>query len=121
MDDGTAVRDESPGTGPADAVATLLADTTGLRAYALVAPGGAVIAESDPRKWSQAVASAWGAADDRGKPAPTQVHVATDEGELFLARDDEGVTAIAVTERFPLASLVFCDLRAALRRAGGER
>jgi len=121
MDDGTAVSDDPVPTGPAAAVATLVAETVGLRSCALVAPGGDVIAASGSRDWARAVASAWEAATDAGKPAPTQVHVATEEGEVFLVRDAGGATAVAVTDRFPLASLVFCDLRAALRQAAGRR
>ena len=40
--------------------------------------------------------------------------MAAEGGEVFATRVD-GVTAIAVTDRFALSSLMLCDLRAALR------
>ncbi len=42
-----------------------------------------------------------------------QVHVATEQGEVFALRD-AGLAAVAVTNRFALASLTFFDLRASL-------
>jgi hypothetical protein len=41
--------------------------------------------------------------------------VATGEGEAFCVRES-GYVAIAVTERFTLASLMIFDMRNALRR-----
>ena len=46
---------------------------------------------------------------------PAYVHVAIDGGELFAVRD-ERFTVIGIADRFSLASLILCDLRAALRR-----
>ena len=50
-----------------------------------------------------------------------QVHVATEQGEVFALRD-AGLAAVAVTERFALASLMFFDMRSVLRdlAAGGD-
>lgn len=107
----------SADSAPVAAVAALVAETTGIRACALISPDGEVVAESAEGDWPASAEAMWEAAVDARRPDPTQVHVATEEGEVFLARDDAGVTAIAVTDRFPLASLVFCDLRAALRQA----
>jgi hypothetical protein len=101
---------------PSAVVAELVAETAGIRSCALLATEGEVLAASGEADWSRAAAAMWEAATDRRRPEPTQIHVATDEGEVFIARDEVGVTAIAVTDRFPLASLVFCDLRAALRQ-----
>jgi hypothetical protein len=42
------------------------------------------------------------------------VHVATGDGEAFCVRE-AGLTAVAVTERFILASLMIVDMRNALR------
>jgi hypothetical protein len=49
-------------------------------------------------------------------------HVALEDGEVFMVRED-GLTLIAVTERFVLASLTGFDMRMALRdflEAGGN-
>ena len=48
-----------------------------------------------------------------GEPAE-QVHVATEQGEVFALRH-AGLAAVAVTERFALASLMFFDMRSTLR------
>ena len=43
-----------------------------------------------------------------------QVHIATEQGEVFALRH-AGLAAVAVTERFALASLMFFDMRSTLR------
>ncbi len=43
-----------------------------------------------------------------------QVHVATEDGEVFAVRDGS-LTAVSVTDRFVLASLMAFDMRATLR------
>ena len=50
-----------------------------------------------------------------------KVIFATEQGEVFAIRH-AGLTAVAVTERFALASLLFFDMRALLRdlAAGGD-
>ena len=53
-------------------------------------------------------------ADDAGEGPVEQVHIATEQGEVFAVRD-AGLVAVAVTNRFALASLLFFDLRATLR------
>ncbi len=55
------------------------------------------------------------AAADRasGEPA-VHAHVATEDGEVYLARDGDRAI-VAVTERFTLASLMLADMRASLR------
>jgi hypothetical protein len=50
-----------------------------------------------------------GAVDD---PAE-HIHIATEAGELFLTRGG-GLTAVAITERFVLASLMSFDMRSVL-------
>ena len=99
------------------AVATLVEESTGLRACALLDPAGLVLARSSTGDWATSVAEIWAAAGDIGRPEPTQVHVATEDGEVYAVRGRAG-SAVAVTDRFTLASLMFCDLRAALRRLG---
>ncbi len=46
----------------------------------------------------------------------THAHVATEEGEVFVVRSGD-LAMVAVTARFTLASLMFADMRAALRLA----
>ena len=96
------------------AVEELVAETAGVRAAAILDSRGEILAATDERAWSEAIAEIWSAAEVDGKPEAVQVHVATERGELFAVRAPAG-TAVSVTERFALASLAFCDLRAALR------
>jgi predicted regulator of Ras-like GTPase activity (Roadblock/LC7/MglB family) len=49
-----------------------------------------------------------------------QMEVATPEGSVFVARDDERVAA-AVTRPEPTAGLVFYDLKSCLRAAAAEQ
>lgn len=108
---------ESTGSGAAEAVSELMEESPGVRACAVLAPDGSVLAESAENEWTSAVAELWSAAAEGGHE-PAQVHVATEDGEVYAAREN-GSTAVAVTDRFTLASLMFCDLRAALRTAAG--
>ncbi len=50
-----------------------------------------------------------------------QLHIATEQGEVFALRH-AGLAAVAVTDRFALASLLFFDMRSVLRdlAAGGD-
>lgn len=86
-----------------------------LRACAILDVDGRTLATSADADWRVRAAELWEAAGGDAAPAPTQVHVATVEGEVFLVRGPGGRSAIAVTDRFALASLMFCDLRATLR------
>lgn len=86
----------------------------GLRSCAIVDAEGEVLAESAPNAWGEGVKRLWGSVEADSAGRAGQVHVATDEGELFAARSG-GITAVALTDRFALASLMFCDLRAILR------
>jgi hypothetical protein len=97
------------------AIAKLAEMSLDLRGCAILDPDGGQLAASSDADWAACAAELWGAATDDAAAAPTQVHVATIEGEVFAARGPDGRSAIAVTDRFALASLMFCDLRAALR------
>jgi hypothetical protein len=88
--------------------------------------GGAILegkevlaATGEEAEWGEPGNALLAAADQGGEPAQ-QVHVATEAGEVFAIRDGK-LAAIAVTERFVLASLMAFDMRAALRdlAAGG--
>jgi len=103
------------------AVAKLVEVSADLRACALLGVDGEVLASSADAPWSERAAELWEAADAaRPDAGPvTQVQVAGESGEVFAVRDG-GVSAIAVTDRFALGSLMLCDLRAALRELSGE-
>jgi hypothetical protein len=91
-----------------------------MRGGAIVEGAGEVLASSgDAGPWGEAAAALLGAADVDREPAE-QVHVATEAGEVFALRH-ANLTAVAVTERFVLASLMAFDMRAILRdlAAGG--
>jgi predicted regulator of Ras-like GTPase activity (Roadblock/LC7/MglB family) len=110
----------APPAGGAEAALAFLTEMSpDLRGGAILGEDGAVLAASgDAERWGED-AGALLALADAAEPAE-QVHVATADGEVFALRH-EGMTAIAVTERFALASLTFYDMRSALRElAGGE-
>jgi hypothetical protein len=103
----------------ADAAASALAYLTemspDLRAGAILEAGGSVLAASDrPERWREDVSTLLEVADGAGGEPIEQAHIATEQGEVFAVRH-AGLTAIAVTDRFALASLLFFDMRAVLR------
>jgi hypothetical protein len=104
-------------TAAADAAARAAARLTGgagVRACALFDRDGELLAASGDNDWTTQAQRIWEAAADGSYPAPAHVHVATDGGEVFAVRGAR-TAIVAVTDRFALASLVLCDLRAALR------
>ena len=103
----------------ADAAASALAYLTemspDLRGGAILESGGAVLAASGrPERWREDVATLLEVADGAGGEPVDQAHIATEQGEVFAVRH-AGLIAIAVTDRFALASLLFFDMRAVLR------
>lgn len=102
----------------AKAVERLVAESADLRSVAVLGSDGEVLAESEPNDWGERAREIWAAAE----PVSAEVerlHVATEAGEVFAVRSRSGTAAIAVAQRFALASLMFCDLRAALRSVDG--
>src|SRR5689334_15464560 len=86
-----------------------------LRGAAILDSSGSVLAAHDrPERWGEDVAALLRAADRAGDEPAEQVHIATEQGEVFAIRHD-GLTAVAVTDRFALASLLFFDMRSILR------
>jgi predicted regulator of Ras-like GTPase activity (Roadblock/LC7/MglB family) len=103
------------GAGAEAALAFLTEMSPDLRGAAILAGDGAVLAASgDSERWGEDAGALLALVDAAGSEPVEQVHVATGEGEVFALRH-EGMTAIAVTERFALASLTFYDMRSALR------
>ncbi len=100
----------------AEAALAFLAEmSTDLRGAAILDSGGAVLAASaEPERWREDAANLFAVADSAGDGTVEQVHVATEQGEVFALRH-EGLAAVAVTERFALASLMFFDMRSTLR------
>ena len=99
----------------ASALAYLTEMSPDLRGGAILEAGGAVLAASDrPERWREDVATLLEVADGAGGEPVEQAHIATEQGEVFAVRH-AGLTAIAVTDRFALASLLFFDMRAVLR------
>jgi predicted regulator of Ras-like GTPase activity (Roadblock/LC7/MglB family) len=104
------------------ALAYLTEMSPDLRGGAILAADGAVLAAStSPERWREDAATLLGVADRAGEEPVEQVHVATEQGEVFALRH-AGLTAVAVTERFALASLLFFDMRSILRdlATGGD-
>lgn len=97
------------------ALAYLTEMSPDLRGAAIVAADGAVLAASgDAERWREDVAALFAVADEAGGEPVEQIHMGTEQGEVFALRHG-GLAAVAVTERFALASLTFFDLRALLR------
>ena len=96
------------------AVSRLREMSADLRESAILDPSGRVLAASAEGSWDRCAAALWEAASVSPGAPPAQIHVAVEEGEVFAVRSAAGA-AVAVADRFTLASLMFCDLRAALR------
>jgi hypothetical protein len=94
-----------------------------LRGCAILSGSGEVLAASGDaeEEWGEAGRELIAAADAAGNEPVAHAHVATGDGEAFCVRE-AGYVAVAVTERFTLASLMIFDMRIALRRlaASGE-
>jgi predicted regulator of Ras-like GTPase activity (Roadblock/LC7/MglB family) len=104
------------------ALAFLTEMSPDLRGGAILDSEGAVLAASGhPGRWREDVAALLDVADRAGSESVEQIHIATEQGEVFALRH-AGLAAVAVTERFALASLLFFDMRAVLRdlAAGGN-
>lgn len=104
------------------ALAYLTEMSIDLRGAAILAADGAVLAASgESGRWGEDVAALFEVADRADEESVEQVHIGTEQGEVFALRH-AGLSAVAVTERFALASLTFFDLRSLLRdlAAGGD-
>jgi hypothetical protein len=88
-----------------------------LRGCAILSDDGEVLAASgdDPQAWGEAGRELIAAADAAGGEPVAHAHVATGDGESFCVREGPYV-AVAVTDRFTLASLMIFDTRMALRQ-----
>lgn len=101
------------------ALAFLAEMSPDLRGAAILGPTGEVLAAggAEPRRWGEDAAALLAAADAAEETPVEQVHIATEQGEVFAIRNG-GLVAVAVTERFALASLLLFDMRSMLRELG---
>lgn len=90
--------------------------TNEIRGGAILGPDGVLAASGDSSAWDEAGRSLLEAADRAAGSPATHAHIATEEGEVFAVRAGT-LAMVAVASRFTLASLVFADMRAALREA----
>jgi hypothetical protein len=107
----------APSSDSAGAALAFLAEMSpDLRGAAVLGPKGEVLAATgeERERWAEDAATLFAAADAAEGTAVEQVHIATEQGEVFAIRN-EGLSAVAVTERFALASLLLFDLRSMLR------
>ncbi len=103
------------GDAAAGALAFLTEMSPDLRGASILDSAGAVLAASgQPNRWHEDAAALFEVADRAGGEPVEQIHIGTEQGEVFALRH-AGLAAIAVTERFALASLTFFDMRAMLR------
>jgi hypothetical protein len=88
-----------------------------LRGAAILGPKGEVLAATgeETDRWREDAAALFAAADEAEGVPVEQVHIATEQGEVFAIRN-AGLAAVSVTERFALASLMLFDLRSVLRQ-----
>ena len=92
-----------------------------LRGAAIFGPGGSVLAASGaPDRWREDGAALLAVADQAGEEPVEQVHIGTEQGEVFAIRH-AGLAAVAVTERFALASLMLFDMRSLLRELAAAK
>ena len=97
------------------ALAYLTEMSSDLRGAAILDSAGAVLAAtSEPNRWREDAAALLDVSDRAGEEPVRQVHVATEQGEVFALRH-AGLAALVVSERFALASLMFFDMRSILR------
>jgi predicted regulator of Ras-like GTPase activity (Roadblock/LC7/MglB family) len=111
-----------PGEAAEQALAFLAEMSPDLRGAAILDDTGAVLAATDEaERWREDVATLLDVANRAGDEQVEQVHIATEQGEVFAIRT-AGLVAVAVTERFALASVLLFDLRSILRdlAAGGD-
>jgi len=119
-DDHTAAQ-VSPGAAEG-ALAYLTEMSPDLRGAAILGADGAVLAGSGHAdRWREDAAALFEVADRAGEEPVEQIHIGTEQGEVFAIRH-AGLAAVAVTERFALASLTFFDMRSILRdlATGGD-
>lgn len=122
----TQVMDAAPAAAPDRESAAAALEFLGemspdLRGAAILGPEGEVLAATggEPGRWREDAEALFTAADDAEEAPVEQVHIATEQGEVFAIRN-AGLAAVAVTDRFALASLLLFDMRSMLRELAGS-
>jgi hypothetical protein len=113
-----AVAATSPSAESAEAALAFLTEMSpDLRGAAILGSEGDVLAATgeEPERWREDAAALFAAADAAEGASVEQVHIATEQGEVFAVRN-AGLAAISVTDRFALASLMLFDMRSTLRQ-----
>jgi predicted regulator of Ras-like GTPase activity (Roadblock/LC7/MglB family) len=108
----------APDRESAEAALSFLAEMSpDLRGAAILGADGEVLAATgeEPERWREDAAALFAAADAAEEVPVEQVHIATEQGEVFAVRN-AGLAAITVTDRFALASLMLFDMRSTLRQ-----
>lgn len=103
------------------ALAFLTEMSPDLRGAAILGPEGEVLAATgeEQERWAEDAGALFAAADAAEGVPVEQVHIATEQGEVFAIRS-AGLAAVTVTERFALASLMLFDMRSSLRQLAQE-
>jgi predicted regulator of Ras-like GTPase activity (Roadblock/LC7/MglB family) len=121
MADGADTGAMAPGEAAERALAFLEEMSPDLRGAAILdASGGVLAATDEAERWGEDAGALLAIADRAGAEPAEQVHIGTEQGEVFAVRH-AGLVAVAVTERFALASLLFFDMRSILRDLAAER
>lgn len=110
----------TPSSESAEAALAFLTEMSpDLRGAAVLGSEGEVLAATgeESERWGEDAAALLAAADAAEDTPVEQVHIATEQGEVFAIRH-AGLAAVAVTERFALASLLLFDMRSMLRQLG---
>lgn len=116
-----ATTEVAPGDAAEAALAFLAEMSPDLRGAAILDSGGGVLAASgELERWREDAAALFAVADRAGAEPAEQIHVATEQGEVFALRH-AGLAAVVVSDRFALASLMFFDMRSTLRNLATAR
>jgi predicted regulator of Ras-like GTPase activity (Roadblock/LC7/MglB family) len=93
-----------------------------LRGAAILGPEGEVLAGTgeEPELWGEDAAALFAVADEAEGAPVEQIHIATEQGEVFAVRN-AGLAAVTVTDRFALASLMLFDMRSTLRQLASPK
>src|SRR4029079_17902125 len=77
-----------------------------MRGGAILGGDGSVLAaDGDPSRWREDAAALFEAADRADEEAAEQIHIGTEQGEVFALRHS-GLAAVAVTDRVALPLLL---------------
>jgi hypothetical protein len=107
----------APSSESAEAALAFLAEMSpDLRGAAILGSESEILAATgeEPERWAEDAKALFAAADAAEGTPVEQVHIATEQGEVFAIRN-EGLAAVSVTDRFALASLMLFDMRSLLR------